>query len=322
MRMQCQSHIRVTENNSLDFTKLPVAMQSLCKIYRIKKRGAKTPALPDLPVQLPKGQDSQASSAPSTPAEAASSSNNFSCKTSPAPASPVARRPATGSGAGSPADSQAGPLPAIFGPGLFGASRRKQPPPRVAPVEDEEVSEEEEVHFEHNFDLESPLQMPPALSPTSNREEGGSPQMYFDHSLCTVVKLHSSGALTKASMATGPQGFRVATFPDGMQYETEEVNIDEAAAAAIAAKGLVGQAKALAKSKAKAKAAGVQKQPDAQEAQDLDEEDSEEEVPPPQPQQDPGGGDRPAKRAKVTQVATLPAHFGVLMEPESYTSIM
>jgi len=275
--MQCQSHIRVTETNSIDFSRCQPKMAELCRIYRSKRQGQPVglgmlalPA-PPLPLARPKESQCQSLSRELQSPEPTSRGlkQRITVKSPPSAAvTPLGRFPSGGCVAAASSSSSSSPsagsaLPALFRMDLWGSRKKRkafeelkttaaskyqataqptaaeepQEPPSHAPTELDPESEAEALE-EHEAVVPLPL----------------GAKVYADHEKGTLVMLYPCGRLEQSVLENSDSGFQLAKFPCGFVQESEFVNDSN--------NRPLPKAKAKAKGKAKAEAAPAQAEED------------------------------------------------------------
>lgn len=220
---QCEQHIRITEQNSLDFSRVPPKVALLGKLYRQMKKGGSIQALvhivaaPATPVPVrrrivtksPPAPQSSSSVGASSPTPVAASASSSAAGQLPSIFRGVlgfkrrfgdvgSTTPAGTQGpAASPQTPAAASHAAIFGAGLESL---------------EESDSEEDDHKE--------------TGPQEKIETGSQKpyKVYYDYGLSRLVRIYESGAIEAAIMTEGPNGFQVGTWLDGAVIESEEAN--------------------------------------------------------------------------------------------------
>lgn len=219
---QMDIHIRHTDVNSIDFTRVPAVLAPVCALHRQKRRG--TTAMSLAAVACP--STPRKSSAESLPAP----SHRLTVKTSPS-SGPTTSRKSFGSTEDPTSAESPNALPRCFT--QFSLKRMRVYSPRVGAhhaLQDMEQAEEEaDEEPEEETEEEQPeIKEPHVKSRVAQQPESTNAKVYYDYSMNALVKLFVSGAMAVAAMSNGPNGFRVGTFPDGSYHESEEANESEA----------------------------------------------------------------------------------------------
>ena len=218
---QCEQHVRITEQNSLDFSRVPPKLALLGKLYRQMKKGGSIQPLvqmtaPASPVPL-RRRICQKSP---PPPESSSSVGSFS---------PIAL-------AGSASSSAAaGQLPSIFR-GVLGFKRRfgdvgshypaaSQPPaapPQTPAAAPQTASFSAGLGSEGDSDSEDAEDQAAPQREIETGSQKAPYKVYYDYGLSRLARIYDSGAIELATMTAGPNGFQVGTWADGVVIESEE----------------------------------------------------------------------------------------------------